>query len=369
MAGNVFVGDPTGNTSPIIDLTNMKLTFLDVLNLENGTWQINFKSNNQNFTTFKVEEPYVETGYLTFSSESPFDLTVSSQHAQYDGLVEYSTDTLIWTEVVKGTAISSADNKIYLRGSGNTYFRGMSSYGNPNASLTLTGSNIKCEGNIETLLDYQTVLNGEHPVMANYCFNNMFYNCTSLTQAPALPATTLTTSCYSYMFCGCTSLTTAPALPATMLANDCYRSMFGKCTSLTQAPTLPATTLAENCYNNMFENCTSLTQAPTLPATTLALSCYSYMFCDCTSLTTLPTLPATTLAMNCYSNMFKGCTSIKLSTTKTGEYVNEYRIPYGTATGTVEIYSMNTMFSSTGGTFTGTPDINTVYYTSNEIIQ
>ena len=34
----------------------------------------------------------------------------------------------------------------------------------------------------------------------------MFENCTSLTQAPALPATTLKTQCYAYMFYGCKSI-------------------------------------------------------------------------------------------------------------------------------------------------------------------
>ena len=62
------------------------------------------------------------------------------------------------------------------------------------------------------------------------------------------------------------------------LADDCYNSMFKGCTSLTQAPSLPATTLASNCYYSMFSGCTSLTQAPALPATTLANGCYSNMF-------------------------------------------------------------------------------------------
>ena len=34
------------------------------------------------------------------------------------------------------------------------------------------------------------------------------------------------------MFYGCTSLTTAPALPATTLAESCYECMFADCTSL-----------------------------------------------------------------------------------------------------------------------------------------
>ena len=63
----------------------------------------------------------------------------------------------------------------------------------------------------------------------------MFENCTYLTQAPALPATTLATDCYGEMFRDCTNLTKAPDLPATTLASGCYFSMFRDCTSLTQA--------------------------------------------------------------------------------------------------------------------------------------
>ena len=63
----------------------------------------------------------------------------------------------------------------------------------------------------------------------------MFESCTSLAQAPKLPATTLADYCYNSMFFNCTSLTQAPKLPATTLANRCYYSMFGRCVSLTQA--------------------------------------------------------------------------------------------------------------------------------------
>ena len=48
--------------------------------------------------------------------------------------------------------------------------------------------------------------------------------------------------------------------------------MFSSCTSLTQAPVLPATTLADYCYYYMFYSCTSLTQAsfPNLEKETVA---------------------------------------------------------------------------------------------------
>ena len=148
------------------------------------------------------------------------------------------------------------------------------------------------------------------PMLADWCYNYMFQGCTSLTQAPELPATTLASNCYNSMFSGCTSLTTAPALPTTTLANYCYGGMFQNCTSLTTAPELPAIELAEYCYSSMFRNCTSLTTAPELPATTLAPNCYNCMFSDCTSLTTAPELPATELASYCYQSMFNGCTSL-----------------------------------------------------------
>jgi hypothetical protein len=54
----------------------------------------------------------------------------------------------------------------------------------------------------------------------------------------------------------------------------CFANLFNGCTSLTQAPELPATTLASNCYYGMFQGCTSLTSAPALPATLLQFACY-----------------------------------------------------------------------------------------------
>ena len=201
--------------------------------------------------------------------------------------------------------------------------------------------------------------------LASHCYNSMFNYCTSLTQAPALPATTLASNCYSYMFSNCTSLTQAPKLPATTLASYCYDGMFYACTRLTQAPALPATTLSVCCYRGMFTGCISLTKAPALPATTLSDYCYPTMFSGCISLIQIPALPATTLASNCYTYMFERCTALKLSSTKTVEYEQEYRIPT-TGTGTTATDALTNMFVSTGGTFTGTPAINTTYYLSTD---
>ena len=282
--------------------------------------------------------------YLSFLGNEEFTLETYNNTKNWDGTLEYSTDAITWSTWDGVTVISSSGNKLYLRGTGNTVITGNSAdysflFSSINQTFTLR---INCQGNIENLLDYNTVAAGNHPSMGSYCFAYLF-DCSNLTTLPELPATTLAESCYAYMF------------------RDCYH--------FTTAPELPATTLAKSCYASMFRSCSNLTTAPELPATTLAKSCYDSMFHSCSNLTIVPELPATALMNSCYNNMFNGCTNIKLSSTQTGEYQTAYRIPTSD-TGTTGSNSLLSMFTNTGGTFTGTPTINTTYYlsTSNFIV-
>lgn len=205
--------------------------------------------------------------------------------------------------------------------------------------------------------------------LATYCCQNMFNHCSSLKVSPELSATTLADDCYVYMFLDCSSLEIAPELPATTLTEYCYSGMFQGCTSLVTPPILPATTLPSRCYLQMFKGCSSLTTVPALPATILQTNgCYSEMFRDCISLTQLPQIITTELPNNCCSAMFRGCTNIKLSTTQSEEYPNEYRIPAEGTITTVGSIALTDIFRDTGGTFTSEPSVNTTYYTSNEIV-
>lgn len=362
--------------------------------------------------------------YLTFASAEPFTLAQRRRKKVWEGTLYYSTDAITWSEwdattAVLASAEGKGEHRIYMRGVGNTKIGSATS-----DSFVLSGSGIRCNGNIENLLDYETVARGEHPPMDTYCFGNlfldctnlvtppelpaitlanncyhrMFQGCTNLTSAPALPATTLANNCYQYMFWGCASLTTPPELPATTLASSCYYWMFNDCTKLTSAPALlatkleklcylgmfrgcdslivppelPAITLASSCYSGMFEFCDALEYAPTLPATTLASGCYNDMFLNCVNLSVIPKLPATTLQQGCYDGMFSGCANIKMSATKTGEYQTAYRIPTSGTGVDAPNYggdsAADEMFKNTGGTFTGTPSINTTYYTSNKVV-
>lgn len=74
--------------------------------------------------------------------------------------------------------------------------------------------------------------NGTDTLSWGYCFGWLFLNCTSLTSAPELPATTITNNCYYSMFNWCTNLETLPELPATTLNNYCYNSMFRNCSKI-----------------------------------------------------------------------------------------------------------------------------------------
>lgn len=235
------------------------------------------------------DEP-VAGNYLTFSSPSSFTLNIGDNTKYWDGTLEYSTDTNTWSVWDGTTTLSADDGKLYMRGTGNTNITGDGAWSSQRRWV-LTGSDISCIGNIENLLDYPTVANGEHPTMAAYCYRGMFFNCESLTATPELPATTLAYGCYSSMFSGCTSLTAVPELPAT------------------------------------------------------------------------------TLAEGCYLGMFSGCTSLKLSTKQTDEYTIAYRIPTS-GTGTTVTNALINMFKNTGGTFKGTPSINTTYYLhkSNSVV-
>ena len=275
--------------------------------------------------------------YLTIESLADNNaISFNKQGSAETKTIYWSSDKTTWNSVSSDsdTTLKTLSNneKIYIKGSNNTYASSTSVYNYFNSDYEFNIS-----GNIMSLIYgdnfigqttlpsasyiFGSILRSSKVVdasnlilpatiLVDYCYGYMFGGCTSLTAPPELPATTLADSCYRNMFRGCTSLTAPPELPATTLAGYCYGYMFRECTSLTAPPELPATTLANNCYQYIFYGCTSLTTAPELSATTLATGCYAYMFYGCTSLTTAPELPATTLAGYCYREMFDGCTSL-----------------------------------------------------------
>lgn len=274
--------------------------------------------------TFCTQQQPSTANYLTFTAEADSSTFGIRSRGNNNPNVQYSLDNgKSWMTLDAGTVVTLAKkgDMALLKGNNPSGF----SHGyDTHTQFFMTGA-IAASGSVMSLIDG---IGACLEIPSDYCFFRLFDQCTSLTEAPQLPATQLASNCYRSMFMGCTGLTQAPALPATQLANCCYYFMFSRCTSLTKAPDLPATKLSISCYLGMFEGCTSLTQAPALPATQLADRCYCIMFASCKSLTQAPALPATTLASDpfeplhqklflykrtedgCYTEMFEDCTSL-----------------------------------------------------------
>ena len=286
--------------SYIYNLNVIKRTKIEVTGITAGSWTASGTTTGD----------LVVAGipYVTFKAEQPQTFKMTAKGGYEITGLQYSVNYGEWKTVAANEEVTfgGTNGTLRLRG---TNTNGTASAWSGYSTITFTDKTVKvaCTGDIRTLLDWRiySTVNTQ-----NAKFSYLFYDCSVLTSAPELPATTLADNCYQYMFNGCTSLTSAPELPATKLAGSCYNSMFSGCTSLTAAPELPATTLDDNCYLNMFLGCTGLTSAPELKATTLAGSCYYGMFYGCTSLTAAPELKATTLEKYCYNRMFKGCTSL-----------------------------------------------------------
>ena len=146
--------------------------------------------------------------------------------------LETSSDGINWSPFVVGATtivLANVGDKVYFRAgsSGNTGF----ATSPVDYNVFAMSGTIAASGNVMSLLsrdfDDATTIN------LQYCFCCLFNGCTSLINAPALPATVLATFCYNSMFYGCTSLASAPALPATVLATSCYNRMFRDCEKLT----------------------------------------------------------------------------------------------------------------------------------------
>ena len=244
--------------------------------------------------------------YVTFTAKDPQTFKMIEYEGYKISGLEYSVNNGDWTTLEAGTGVTfgGSNGNLRLRGTNLNGTSVPSQY----STITFTNSNVPvaCIGDIRTLLDWDnyTTVNTE-----NARFNFLFNNCSVLTSAPELPATSLADNCYYCMFSGCTNLKSAPKLPAPTLTTCCYNYMFSGCTNLKTAPELPAEVLANQCYDGMFSMCTNLKTAPKLPAKSSKWLCYAGMFSGCTNLKSAE-LSIEFLRRGCCSSMFNNCTNL-----------------------------------------------------------
>lgn len=245
--------------------------------------------------------------YVTFTAEKAQKFMMKTNGNYNISGLEYSVNFGDWTtvEANKEVTFGGTNGDLRLRGTNtDVTASALDKY----STITFTNSNVPvaCTGDIRTLLDWDnyTTVNTE-----NAMFINLFENCSVLTSAPELPATSLAYNCYYCMFLGCKNLKSAPKLPAKALANQCYAYMFARCTNLKTAPELPAEVLANQCYDSMFLGCKNLKTAPKLPAKTSQMYCYTSMFSGCTNLKSAE-LSIEFLYRGCCGSMFYNCTNL-----------------------------------------------------------
>ena len=261
----------------------------------------------------------------------------------WDGTMEYSVDNgstwNVWSKagekVIARKSSGSKEYAILLRGTGNTYVTGGYKYGVVGITWEIEGDSVYCTGNLETLLDYQTVAAGGHPLPVWGAFACMFTDQTALTRATLMFPPTMPADCYYQMFKGCTYLSMGPAVLEDYIktsgngssgSNACGE-MFAGCSRLQKAPSLPSNEYwGWNQYWRMFEGCVRLTEVPLL-GRMLPEDYYDWAygnaFYGCTGLKKIQSLPQidvdiTTPTDTVMKNMY-GATGILFSATPTDE--------------------------------------------------
>ena len=193
---------------------------------------------------------HYNSNYLKFTAKE--DNSTISLTSKTSPDIKYSLNGGVWTQWNYNAITLNTGDTIRMKGNNSSGFSTSNSNYN---QFKMTGK-ISASGNIMSLL-YDDNFEGKLTIPCNYCFYYMFYDCTSLTTVPDLPATTLANYCYAYMFRGCTNLTTAPELPATTLADYCYRSMFYNCTKLNYIKMLATDISATNCLSDWVNSVSS----------------------------------------------------------------------------------------------------------------
>lgn len=297
----------------MIDFTNV----IDIMLGQNQVTQIEDSLGNVLWSATPVVIP--NYFYVEDISGSDNTLSIVGNTANVPATEIFkSTDGTNWTSMgtTSDTAITAtipANKKLYLKATTNALTTDWSNYVH-----TSTTGNYNIGGCITSLIFGDNFESGTITDSTNnFAFGCLFYNDTHLIDASnlTLPSSTAT-RCYQSMFSGCRNLVTPPSViyGERVYTNQC-EGMFKDCTSMTTAPVLPATTLAIDCYSGMFRGCTSLTTAPALPATRLVFECYKGMFNGCSSLNSITTYANNISASNCITNWLSGVAA-------TGDFYN-----------------------------------------------
>lgn len=171
---------------------------------------ISYSSNNLGTITYITNETY-----NVFTITALENLTIS-----FDNDLQYNDGTTLYWKLLE------ANTELEVTANTNVAFKGNIVPTKENGIGTfIVSGDFNVSGNILDL-----IVDNE---LKEYCFKNLFKNCTTLIDASELSLPKMTKkSCYECMFYGCTSLVTSPILISKTLTEDCYKDLFYGCSSL-----------------------------------------------------------------------------------------------------------------------------------------
>ena len=176
----------------------------------------------------------------------------------------------------KLTTIAENQQKVYEVGKNDAH----SEYINPEWKIWAYFSYKNNRNDLVAKLRYSDTSNGTH-------FEDMFYNCSALTEVPEIDTSNGTQ--FSYMFYYCSALTEIPNLNLSKATE--LPSMFYGCSRLTAIPEI--NTIKAVNFNKMFYNCTRLVTIPKLNLSgsiyktttySTSASAFNQMFYNCKAL-------------------------------------------------------------------------------------
>lgn len=288
------------------------------------------KASNQ-FFYYAFPSP---SSYVKFSGNYPFKIEYAE--SDYDISYASSTDRSIW-KIMTSVAYSSTNETRDAPFVYELYLAGWKTQGFLNA-LRITPVD-------QGVIDLQIEISGNLAALGDP--NDLSLNLDS-----------------NYLFAYNDSIYSVSDLqiPSTI---NCL-GMFNQCANLIDTPQIVyvnGVSLQESQFSRMFYQCWSLVDASNLsfPDIQLAQLCYDSMFSN-SGVRIPPILRSTHPATLCYQGMFTGA-PIKVSSTQDESYTESFRIPYQGTIDSQEYGDItNAMFNQTGGTFQGTPALNTEYF-------
>ena len=174
---------------------------------------------NWNTGTITDNGKAIYTPYVTFKADGwqTFQMTTNENY-KITGL-EYSVNGGDWITLTEDSHVSfgAKDGDLRLRGK-NSDGTATNSSLYSTIVFSIDNVDVACTGDIRTLLDWEKYKTVD---TSNARFCSLFKNCSVLTSAPELPATTLAQICYNSMFSGCKKLSTVTMLaPSGQITNS-----------------------------------------------------------------------------------------------------------------------------------------------------